>query len=348
MGIMSEIKKRLSNARAKLEENELDALLISNPRNLFYFTGRNTGRALIGRDESILWVKDLYRGLYSGLYSRGGYEFELRDYESDAIKDFINKSRIKRLGVENMGVLDFNRLSGEIGKVLVPSNIPERLRAVKSRYEIGLLRESAGMARRGMEKAYEVVGEGVRELDAVAEIECEIRRLGSETPPFEEGMLLASGSSGADIHAFARMRGIRSDSLVVVDLGARYRGYYSDMTRTLTVGRLGKGEREMMAFVENLEFETIDRLEVGVKASEIHGFVEGRIEKKGYRFYHSTGHGVGLNVHENPNIGPKSEDVLEGGMVFTIEPGVYVLGRFGIRFEDMILLQKNRKELLTR
>ena len=348
MRTISEISKRLRKARAELENNEIDALLVTNPKNLRYLTGKDTGRALIGRDDAFLWVKELYRDLYSELYSNGGYEFEVRIYEEGAVRKFINKSGIKRLGIENIGILEFNRLSREIKRGLIPCNIPETLRAIKSRYEIELLKKSADMAKKGMEKAYKVVKEGTRELDAVAEIEYEIRTLGSETPPFGEGMLLASGVSGADIHAFAEMKRIYSDSPVVVDLGARYQGYYSDMTRTLVVGRLSKKEKDLLEFVESLELEAIGRVDVGTKASEIHKFVEEEMEKRGYKFYHSTGHGVGLDVHEIPNIGPNSEDVLKEGMVFTIEPGIYIPGEFGIRFEDMILLEKNRVKMLTR
>ncbi len=348
MALISEIGKRLLKAREELEDNKLDALLITNPKNLLYFTGKDTGRALIMRNDAVLWVKELYRDLYSEIYSNAGYEFDLRIYEEGTIKNLINKSKIKRVGVENMGISEFNRLAGEVKKELVHCKIPETLRAIKSGYEIELIKRSANMAKMGMKKAYETVKEGIKELDAVSKIEYEIRICGSETPPFGEGMLLASGASGADVHAHAGTKRICLGSLVVVDLGARYQGYYSDMTRTLAVGKLGKKEGELLEFVENLELETIDRVEVGTKASELHRFVEKSMEKKGYKFYHSTGHGVGLNVHEIPNIGPKSEDVLKGGMVFTIEPGIYIPGKFGIRFEDMVLLQKNRIELLTR
>jgi len=348
MKTISEINKRLRKARAELENNEIDALLVTNPKNLRYLTGKDTGRVLIRGNDAFLWVKELYGDLYSELYSNEGYEFELRIYEKDAIKNFINKSRIKRLGIENIGISEFNRLSKEIKRELVPCKIPETLRAIKSRYEIEFLKKSADIAKKAMEKAYKVVTGDTKELDAVAEIEYEIRRLGSETPPFGGGMLLASGASGADIHAFAEMKRICSDSLVVVDLGARYRGYYSDMTRTIAIGKLSKKDKGLMEFVENLELETIDRIEVGTKASEIHKFVEKKMEGKGYKFYHSTGHGVGLDVHEIPNIGPNSEDTIKEGMVFTIEPGIYIPGKFGIRFEDMILLQENKTKILTR
>lgn len=348
MDIIVDVNRRLEQIRSWLEKNSLDALLVVNPRNVRYLTGRDAGRVLIMKDQAFLWTKRLYKEIYSTAYSHKDYEFKVLIYEKDVIKNFINGSQIRKLGIENIGVMDYRRLSEGLKAELVPCDIVERLRSVKSDYEIMLLREAAKIAKKGMEKAHQIVNEGILEADAVAEIEAEIRKLGSETPPFESGMLLASGESGANIHALAEMKKIRPGSLVVVDLGARYQGYHSDTTRTLTVGRTGREERKLLEFIENLELETIDNLEVGVKASEIHEMVEKRIKGKGYKFYHPTGHGVGLDVHEKPNIGLDSDEVLEEGMVFTIEPGIYIPRRFGIRFEDTVLLKKSKKEILTK
>ncbi len=347
-GLIKDIGKRVNKIRVSLEENRLDAFLAVKLRNVRYLTGKETGRVLITRDHAVLWVKDIYVELYSEFYSDKNYKIEVREYEKDVVKDFVNRLEIKRLGVENIAVIEYRKVSENIKGQLLPCSMVEKLRAVKSEYEIGLLRKAAEIAKKGMEKAYEVVDEGASEVDAVAEIEAEIRRQGSETPPFEGGMLLASGDSSSDIHAFAQNKKISSDSVTVVDLGGRYQGYHSDMTRTIRLGSIGKEQKEIFEFIENLELETIDEVHAGVKASEIHGIVEKKIKKKGYQFYHSTGHGVGLNIHEKPSIGSGSEDTIENNMVFTIEPGIYIPKRFGVRFEDTILLRKNKKENLTR
>jgi len=338
-----EIGKRIKNVRDALDREGVGAILLSNPRNLRYLTGKESGKLLITESDSVLWVRGLYKELYSF-----SHEFDVRVDERDAIKNYLGKSGIEKLAVENLPVFLYKKRSEEFGIELIPCSIVERLRAVKSDYEIGTLRRSAGIAKKGMEKAYGVLSEGVKELDCVAEIEYVIREAGSETPPFEEGMLLASGPEGADIHARAGIKNVGNGDLVVVDLGARIDGYYSDMTRTIAVGEPDSLARDILEFVENLQSEAIDRIHQGVRAKEIHEFVSGEIEKKGYKFYHSTGHGVGLDVHELPNIRPDSEDILEEGMVFTIEPGIYIPGRFGVRFEDMLRLKKNRVEILTR
>jgi len=224
----------------------------------------------------------------------------------------------------------------------------EKQRAVKTGYELGLLRKSCKMAVKGMDAARRIIVPDVREMDALSEIEFVIRSSGSDSPPFTEGMLLASGPSSADVHANAGVKRIKSGTTVVVDLGARCSGYYSDMTRTLHVGRIDKEARGLLEFVDNLKDEAIDMLKPGVLAGDIHGFIEKRIEAKGFKLYHGSGHGVGLDIHELPSLSKDSKDVLEEGMVFTIEPGIYIPRRFGVRFEDTVLLKKGKAEVLTR
>ncbi len=342
MDTMREIGKRIGNLRGSLEREGVDAILLSNPSNLRYLTGNETGRALISKDIAVLWLRELYMDIYS--FSR---EFDVRAEEKDAIRHYIEKSGIKKLAIENIPINLYERRKEEFHIELIPTNIVERLRAVKSGYEIEFLRNSAGIAKKGMNRAKEFIRDGTNELDAVAEIEYTIRKSGSESPPFGEGMLLASGPGGANIHAHAGMKKIREGEIVVVDLGARVKGYYSDMTRTIPVGKPDPLAEEILQFTENLEAEAIDRIHPGITAGEIHDFVNRKIEDRGYKLYHSTGHGVGLDIHELPNIGPKSEDVLQEGMVFTIEPGVYVPKKFGVRFEDMLLLGRNKVEILT-
>lgn len=339
MNLEQEFKNRIRSVQRNLEAENLEALLVQKRKNLRYLTGRGTGRALITEDGAIVWVKDLYKELYS-------YPMEVRTYGKDAIKKFIQDSGIKKLGIEDLPYSRYEKFRQEIPSLAV-SRILEQNRAIKSPYEVRLLRRAAGIAKKGMEKAYELIREGKRELDLVAEIEHEIRIQGSETPPFDDGMLLAAGKRGADIHAHCTGSRISKGDLVVVDLGANVEGYYSDMTRTLASGNPGKEAKELLEFVRDLEEEAIDALYVGMKAPELYEFVEKRIESRGHKFYHAAGHGIGLDIHELPTLSPESEDILRKGMVFTIEPGIYIPGKFGIRFEDMILLRK-KAEVLTK
>lgn len=352
MNLMSDINNRIQRIRSDFGSYGIDALLVSKPSNVMYLTGRETGYILITENSLILWIKDIYRDLYSEIYSRSNHISELRDYDKGVIAPCINEIGIKKLGVENISVSSYERLRKEIEPELIICDIVEKRRAVKSKYEIGLLKKSAEITMKGMKKAYELIdgvsnNRNLNEIDIAAEIEYEIRGAGSETPPFGEGMLLASGQNSADIHARPRQVSIIKNSLVVVDLGARYSGYYSDMTRTIPAGRLNSSDRDLLEFVRNLEHECIDRLYEGMHVTELYDFAEKKIKGKGFKFYHSLGHGVGLDVHELPNIVRESEDVLTNGMVFTIEPGIYIPKKFGIRFEDMVLLKRGRADILT-
>lgn len=344
---MSEIRNRVDKLRTDIERQNLDAIFISIPENLLYLTGKDSGHVLITKDDAILWVKDLYRKIYRDLYSNKDYVFNVRTCKKDIVRKQIKKLRIKNLGVENLTVKNYNKLKEDLKSNLVITDILEKRRAIKSRYEIEVIKRSAEIAKKGMERAYNIIQKGVVEQDAAAEIEFEIRKSGSETPPFKEGIILSSGKNSADIHSKPTMKKIEN-GLVLVDLGARYSDYYSDMTRTIPVGQLNLREKKILEFIKNLEMEAIDRLETGIKAVDIHNFVERKIKKAGYRFYHSTGHGIGLNVHEIPNLNSESTDILKTGMVFTIEPGIYLPNKFGVRFEDMILLRRNKTEILTK
>ncbi|ODS42237.1 MAG: hypothetical protein MSIBF_02560 [Candidatus Altiarchaeales archaeon IMC4] len=344
--LVSEIGRRVSSVRELM--GDFDALIVSDPRNILYLTGRETGTAILTRDSAELWVKDLYSKLYEDVYSAGSYPLEIEEYKKDAVKDFIKKSGFKNIGIGSVSVSSYDKLKGDMPCSLSVTDIVEQVRSVKSPYEIERIKKSCAIAKKGMRRAYEVVREGTTEIMAAAKIEYAIRKAGSEKPPFETGMLLASGKNSADVHARAGRHKINDCETVVVDLGACFENYHSDMTRTIAVGAADKKTLGLLEFVDNLRAETIGRITPGDLAGNIHSFVEGEIKRHGFEFYHSTGHGVGLEIHEAPNIGQDSKDILKEGMVFTVEPGIYIPGKFGIRFEDTVLLTKNCCRILTK
>ncbi|RLI91807.1 MAG: hypothetical protein DRO94_04340 [Candidatus Altiarchaeales archaeon] len=347
--VISEINKRISDLRNKIEELGLDAFLVFSSTNVRYLTSIGTGAALITGDDAILWVRDLYREIYAGLYSNEKYAFDIFDYEKGVIESYINNSDLEKIGIENLRLSNYEKIREKIlRKELIRSDAIEQLRAMKSDLEINLLKKSAELSVKGMETAYKIIKPGVREIDAAAEIEYRLRKDGSESPPFGQGALLSSGERSADIHAFPTENRIENNSIVIVDIGARFLGYYSDMTRTIPVGSLNTNDREIVEFVRNLELECIDMLYDGIEAREIYEFAEKRINARGFRLYHPLGHGIGLDVHELPSLSRDSEDSLKNGMVFTIEPGVYIPRKFGVRFEDMVLLRKKAKILTNK
>jgi len=343
----AELAGRVHSVQHSLDAEGLDALYSSNLKNVLYLTGREVGRVLLTEKRAYLWVRDLYVSLYAGLYESKNYPMDVRVYSTDDVAGKVKSLKCRKIGIENVNLAYYERLHKSFKTKLKAASIVEEQRAVKTPYELSMIQKATAIARRAMEKARQVVKPGVKELDAVAEIERLIRKSGSETPPFNDGMLLSSGSRGADIHARATLQRIQRGP-VIVDLGARVGGYHSDMTRTLAAGSLTKEESDMMEFVQNLQQEAIDMIEPGMKACEVHDFIETELRKKNLNFYHSAGHGVGLDVHEKPSLGSESSDTLEKGMAFTVEPGVYLPGKFGVRFEDTVLLRKNDCRILTK
>jgi Xaa-Pro aminopeptidase len=344
----SEIERRVKKLRSAMDEKGMEALLVTSPKNTTYLTGRDTGRLLLTKKGNFLWTREIYKEIYSDLYDDRKYPLDVAIYEKDAVKSRIKELGIKRLHVDNPPVLGFESMKEDLGIALAATDVIECQRMVKTPLEIELLRKAADIAVTGMRKAYDVVCPGVKEMDALADVEYSIRKAGSDAPPFDDGMLLSSGANSADIHARACSGKIKKGSTVVVDLGGRFCGYYSDMTRTIPVGSVDSKAKELLEYVDHLRAEAIDMLKPGVVAGDVHAFIEKDMGRMGYKFYHSSGHGVGLNIHENPSISRDSPEVLCEDMVFTIEPGIYIAGRYGIRFEDTVLLKKNGPEILTR
>lgn len=320
------------------------AYYVTEDYDVRYLSGKDTGRVLVTNQDAILWVRGVYAELYDRTYSLRGYPLEVRVYEKGDLKKTLRSLRSKTVGVSSSEYVGrLRRLSRKRVRV---SDAVEYARSVKARQEVKMIKRSCGIAKAGVRKARETVSEGVRELDAVAEIEAEMRRRGSETAPFGSGMLLASGKRSADIHAKPTKHRIGRGP-VVVDLGAVYGGYHSDTTRTLMVGPPTREEKKVLGLVENVRDETIDMITPGMLASSVHGFVDGRLKAAGYRLHHLAGHGVGLEIHESPGFSPGSRVKLKENMVFTVEPGVYLPHKFGARFEDTVLLTKKGCRKIT-
>lgn len=179
-------------------------------------------------------------------------------------------------------------------------------------------------------------------------MEFAMRRAGAEDKAFET--IVASGQRGAMPHGSATGKRIKKGELVVVDAGARFSGYNSDMTRTYCCGRADRERKKVFDAVLSAQQRAIEKVRSGVCAKEVDRAARDHIKKAGYGKYfcHGTGHGVGLDVHERPSIGPASDDVLEDGMVITIEPGIYIPGLGGVRIEDMVMVDGGGCVVLTK
>jgi Xaa-Pro aminopeptidase len=233
------------------------------------------------------------------------------------------------------------------------SEIIGPLRMRKSKEEIDYLREAASIADAVL---HEVLGEGIEgltELELAAQLEYEMKKRGAEELAFET--LVASGPNSAFPHHRAQDRVIEEGDVVVIDYGCRFNGYHSDTTRTVVCGVPSTKVEEVYRVVQRAQEKAVQAIRPGIAAEEIDRVAREEIAQAGFgdNFIHRTGHGIGLEVHEAPFIVAGNRQLLEPGMTFSVEPGIYISGEFGVRIEDIVLvtddgverLNRNRREL---
>ncbi|MEM0216064.1 MAG: Xaa-Pro peptidase family protein [Candidatus Bathyarchaeia archaeon] len=346
--------RKLSLLRKKaFEVKDLDGLLILNEANMFYVSGFNGAAALlITRDSGdFLYV-------YGVNYEQA--KAESKDFQIELIERGerpLSKiaQKVKSLGIKNLA-FDMLGLEGyrEIVKVLkdgvklrMCNKLLWELRKVKDEEELMLMRKAAELTMEGMKAAYANVKPGVKEYEVAAEIEYAMRRHGSWGTAFDT--IVASGPRSAYPHGGCTEREIRDGDLVVVDIGASYKYYRSDMTRTLVAGAPTKKQQELYELVKRAQENALLHVKPGVEAKLVDMMARKIIVEAGYGdfFVHGLGHGIGIEVHEPPTLSPQSKDILCQGNVVTIEPGIYIVGFGGVRIEDTILVNLGSYEKFT-
>ncbi len=335
------------------KEGRFDGFLIFNSANLTYLTGFSGASALLipKNGESRVYV-------YGVNYAQA--EAELSEFTVELVKrgeNLMSKiakqakaSEIGKLAVDALNIESWRALAKALGgeKTLeVGNSFVRELRKVKDQTEIELMRKAAELTSEGMRVAYETVTAGVREYEVAAEIEYAMRKQGSSGTAFET--IVASGACSAFPHGGCSDKIIRDGDLVVVDVGATYKFYRSDMTRTLVAGKPSDKQKKLYQIVKAAQEKAFEALKPNVKAKDVDAAARKVIADAGYGeyFVHNLGHGVGLEVHEPPTLSPESKDVLAVGNVVTAEPGIYLVGYGGVRIEDTMLVQKNGAEKLT-
>ncbi len=223
----------------------------------------------------------------------------------------------------------------------------QSLRAAKDQREISLIREAARIAGEALAAVREMIRPGVREKEIALELEYRMRRGGAERASFET--IVAAGSNSALPHATPGCRAIADGDCVMVDYGAVVQGYHSDETCTYIVGHASARQETVYRLVREAHDRAIGAVRPGVSCGEIDRIARGYLEEAGMDRYfaHGTGHGVGLDVHEPPRLAAGREEILQAGMVVTVEPGIYLPNEWGIRIEDTVLVTDEGAERLT-
>ncbi len=334
-------------------ELKIDALLVSAPPNVRYlsgFTGDN-GLLLVTPASQTLFTDPRFT-IQAAEECTCEVKIVTKTPLDQAALQAIGKKRIKRVGFEASRMLYevYQRIAKSLprGVKLKPIGpVVDRLRMVKSDDEIARIRRSVQTNSEAFEKTVRSIRPGARESAIAAELEYQMRRLGAEKAAFET--IVAIGPRSALPHAQPTARKLANDELLLIDMGACQDGYMSDMTRVLFLGTPSRRVRTMYDAVLKAQLAAIDAVRPGVTAAHVDRAARRVLETEGLgrEFVHSTGHGLGLEIHEGPRLGRRDKTKLQPGMAITIEPGAYVRDFGGIRIEDTVLVTKNGCEVLT-
>jgi Xaa-Pro aminopeptidase len=351
------MNNRLARLRAKFARHEIDAALITQAENRRYLSGFDgtSGYLLITEKKAVLATD--FRYTEQAVTQAPDFEIlRIANSVADWFPGLIGEMGVKRLGFE-VGDVTFylhRQLSDALKKKkiaaeMVPvDGLVESLRAVKEPGEIELIRQASAITDRAFENIEGTIKAGMTEKQVAWKLEKSLRENGSQTLPFE--IIVASGPNAALPHAKPSERAIRRGEPVMIDMGARYGGYASDLSRTICIGAPDAHFKKVYNTVLDAQTAAMAIISEGITGHQADSAARKVIQKAGYgeAFGHSLGHGVGLAAHELPRLGPGSHEPLAEGMVFTVEPGIYLSGWGGVRIEDTVTMENGKARAISR
>jgi len=343
------MKERIARLRKYMKKENIDAMIVSSFANIYYYSNFSS-------EDAVLFITmNNCHLLTDGRYIAQSKE-ESPDYNiviitrsySDSLKKLISDTEIKRIGFEED--LAFNRYSSfkdKLGLEMIGLNI-ESLKNIKDEVEINKIRKACVIADKCYKHILKFVKVGMKEIEVRNEMLRYMLELGASKESFD--IIVASGVRGAMPHGVASNKKIKKGDFVTLDFGCVNDHYCSDITRTFVMGEPDKEMLHIYEIVKEAQLKGLEVIKPGIKAKEVDFACRNFIEKMGYGDYftHSTGHGLGILVHDSLAISPRSETVLKEGMVFTVEPGIYVEGLGGVRIEDDVVVTKDGCEILTK
>lgn len=348
---------RTERLRMRLHEQEIDLMVVSDLVNVRYLTGftGSNGMVLLGPGRPVFFTDGRYTEQAASevdpTYEREIVSLDLLEAVVERI-GAVDGTGVPRVGFEDehLTVKAHEQLADKLGeraRLAGVSGLVEGLRRVKDAREIARIAEAAGLADAALRR---IVGEGLAgrtERDVALALEQDMRRRGATRPSFDT--IVAAGAHGALPHAQPRDVEIRRGDMVVIDWGCELAGYCSDCTRTFTVGEPSPEAREVYELVLEAQLAGLHAVRAGAGGKAVDDRARAIIDAAGHgeHFAHGLGHGVGIQVHEAPRLSQRSRDELVAGNIVTVEPGVYLPGRFGVRIEDLVAVTDEGCDVLT-
>ena len=344
-------KRRIRKAVRILKEEKIDALLITDMVTIRYLSG------FTGSEASVIMTPEAFFVLVDLRYTTQArreaplFHISRISRRTEDTARLISRLKIKKVGIDAKSITyaDYKELEERLAKTsLVPVREPlSRLRMRKEGGEINIIREGIGIAAYGFNQIKDQIQPGKAERDVAVALEFALRKAGAEKMSFDT--IVASGKRSALPHGVASNKKIRTGELVTIDFGIQYQGYCTDETCTVVAGTPTQKQKKVFGIVKEAHDRAIDKIKPGASSKKVDSAAREYIERKGFGKYfgHGTGHGVGLSVHEEPRLSPLTSEVLEEGMIVTVEPGIYIPNWGGVRIEDMILVTRDGREVLT-
>lgn len=322
-----------------------DSALIASRTNRRYFTSFDSdpGYLLLTKNSAYLLVD--FRYAEAAAAQAKGVEIVCFKKLSDELQRLVAENDLKNVALEGSG-FNLNE-AARIEKMLAPAetikteeldNTIAKLRIVKTSSETEKIMKAQRITEKALEQTLPLVKEGVMERDIALELEYRIRKLGAEDVSFD--LIVISGKKTSMPHGVPGENKICPGDFITFDIGALYQGYHSDMTRTYAYGEISDKQKRVYKTVSEAQALGLEAVKAGIPAKNVDKAARDYIYHAGFEgcFGHSTGHGVGLDIHEAPTVSSAGETILQSGMVITVEPGIYLPGEFGVRIEDTVLV----------
>ena len=344
------MNKRVQAFLDKMQEKELDGIIINNLKNVYYLTGfwGSNGTIFISRDRQILVTDARY--IIAAKQEVTGFEIFADRDELATIAKIAKDMGLSRIGFEDeISVSYYHRMQTAFeGLELVPqTQFVEALRMIKDETEIETIRKACSISVQAFHDALEFIKPGKTEIEIANFLDFRMRELGAAGLSFDT--ILASGINSSKPHAHPMHKPVELGEAITMDFGCLYEHYVSDMTRTIYLGHVSDEQAEIYNTVLKANQALIDQAKAGLGFRDFDKIPRDIIVEAGYGEYftHGIGHGIGLDIHEEPYFSQTSTEVIKSSMVLTDEPGIYIEGKYGVRIEDDILITDKGCELLT-